>query len=473
MADTEPQVWIPSRVWFEFLWRRLSTLVKMQKALYEREPAPENYGVVSGLIAYLMQSVIFTPLIIRSYVRESLALLRFKSNMDRHGMFFLHELDVKQDPCLPEILPMDDVEVCRILGTKLRKRRNRPFTREDEDDEIQFPIGRTPTWKEVKHTLKEQPWVLLERYQMPAELEGYDLAPQGSPEHDAMRLFKLFTSHIWVTLNGTRQAEDVLLTPQSLRESLECWSLEFGWARLENCRVIPCNAGLKGAIPGKRDLAFTDRRAVYFPDQDVELRDTWALLAEEPGYIWQYREMVQERDSEEDVESLQDCLGIILSYCQCLPNSYRTPNGSGKPWKEAGEEVEMVSNPRYYKLEAIGNVSNPKAKARRGPLHRGKHETRSKLLEMEGYAAPEVERARKLQTRLRRMIEKRRSGQAKNKRVPPRRKMKQAEEDNEEENENLDSNNGDQDSELEEEEEEEEEEEDKSEEDELDQSDED
>jgi hypothetical protein len=350
----------------------------------------------------------------------------------------------------------------------LRKRRNPPFVREDEDDENEFPIGRTPTWKEVKHILKVQPWVLLERYQMPAELKGYDLAPQGSDEHDAARLFRLFTSHIWVTLNGTRQAEDDQLTPQSLAQSLECWSLEFGWARLEKCRIIPCNAGLTGAIPGRRDLAFTDRRAVYFPDQDVELRDTWALLAEEPGYISQYWEMVQKRSTEEEVESFQNCISLILSYCQCLPNSYRTPNGSGKPWKEAGEEVEMVSNPRYYKLEAIGKVSNPKAKARRGPLHRGKHETRSKLLEMEGYTAPQVERARKLQTRLRRMIEKQRSGQAKNKRLPPQRKTRQAEESNEEENEvcsakdklegegsEVDSNDSDQDSEREEEEEEE------------------
>ena len=69
MVASEAILWLPSQVWFEFLRRRLETLVEHHQSLYHRNPAASNYGVMTGLFTYLMQSVLFTPTMVNSYVR--------------------------------------------------------------------------------------------------------------------------------------------------------------------------------------------------------------------------------------------------------------------------------------------------------------------------------------------------------------------------------------------------------------------
>ncbi|KAG6846775.1 hypothetical protein H0H93_011953, partial [Arthromyces matolae] len=81
LADS-PILWIRSSTWFEFLARRLGELTQIQELIFEAQLP--NHGILSGLMSYLMQSVVSTPTMVNSYVRESLALLNFKASADRH-----------------------------------------------------------------------------------------------------------------------------------------------------------------------------------------------------------------------------------------------------------------------------------------------------------------------------------------------------------------------------------------------------
>jgi len=151
-----------------------------------------------------MQSVLFTPTMVNSYVRESLALLNYKATVDRFGMFFLHDLDMTRDVCLPGVLVKDDLDILRKLGVEgirgLPNPRADPPRNDDEEEEA-YPIGRKPSWQELITALKVQPWTIMRRWTWPSALDQYKNAEEGSMMHAASELFQLFTSQIWATLN--------------------------------------------------------------------------------------------------------------------------------------------------------------------------------------------------------------------------------------------------------------------------------
>src|SRR5277367_5481516 len=106
---SNPILWIPSHIWFNFLSKRMQSIYQVQHQLYTTHPP--NYGILMGLLTYLLQSILFTPQTVSSYVNESLALLQFHQVVDRFGMFFLHDLNLNQRICLPPVLRKDDLGV--------------------------------------------------------------------------------------------------------------------------------------------------------------------------------------------------------------------------------------------------------------------------------------------------------------------------------------------------------------------------
>ena len=70
MAKTKPMLWMKSSVYFEFLRRRLDGLVDVQSELHRC--LPENYGILSGVVWYMLQSVLSTLGWVEGYVREAL-----------------------------------------------------------------------------------------------------------------------------------------------------------------------------------------------------------------------------------------------------------------------------------------------------------------------------------------------------------------------------------------------------------------
>ena len=79
MMNSQPVLWLPSDIWFEFLAQRLKALKEQQEQLHAMQPA--NYGILTGLHQFLMQSIIFTPPITETFVRNALYILRYQANV--------------------------------------------------------------------------------------------------------------------------------------------------------------------------------------------------------------------------------------------------------------------------------------------------------------------------------------------------------------------------------------------------------
>jgi hypothetical protein len=163
---------------------------------------PENYGVASGLFSFMMQSVIFTPPRVNWYVREALDSLRYKRNCDIFGMFFV-EMDPDKPWFIEDLPNVDNVTVLRELNLRgFRPRQPQPERKEEEENSW-YPLGETPTWKEISNSLQSNPTILIPQWEegLPAGLERYENCEEGSAEYHTSRLFVIFTRHLWIALN--------------------------------------------------------------------------------------------------------------------------------------------------------------------------------------------------------------------------------------------------------------------------------
>lgn len=393
---------------------------------------------MTGLFTYLMQSVLFTPTMVNTYVRESLALLNYKASVDRFGMFFLPELDMTKEICLPEVLVKDDLSMLRALGVKAKQDRPLLMLPEyhDEDDEEAYPIGKTPSWLELSAMLKLQPWVVMWRWSWPKELGHYRDAEDGTMEHLASKLFQLFTSQIWVTLNDRWKTDPDLYPPTTLSAALEFWTVDKLHERLRAYCIIPCNSDIHGNIPGPKALSFAMRSRLYFVKCGEPLGNVWEMLGLPPGYIANYREQIEKLD-ESDVDELHSGLETIFSYCQCLPNSKR--QGESVVWEVRKGDVILLGNSRFYKLDSIGDGGG-KRQTRRAPTHAGKVALQTGLLQLTGLSKAQASTTLKVQKMLTRVAaKKRQSTQSKNRRVPPTPKIQQPHDDTSDEDEDLGS----------------------------------
>ena len=432
MVDSEAILWLPSQVWFEFLRRRLETLVEHHQSLYYRNPAASNYGVMTGLFTYLMQSVLFTPTMVNSYVRESLALLNYKVTVDRFGMFFLHDLDMTKDICLPGVLVKDDLDILRKLGVermhKLRLPHSDPPDNGEEEEEA-YPIGRMPSWKELNSALKVRPWTIMRRWTWPSALDWYENAEEGTMMHAASKLFQLFTSQIWATLNDSWKANPDLHSPTTLRAALECWTLDQLHNSLNSYWIIPCNSYIHGDIPGSKAPSFASRSGLYFVRAaNEQLEGVWEPLAKAPGFIWEYQKQI-EKLGDDDIDELHGALEILFSKCQCLPNSKF--GGGSIIWEVRKGDVVLLGNPRFYKIVSISN-SGRQHRTRRAPTHTGKVALQVALLQLTGLSKKQARMTLNLQKSLTLAAQKKkRSGQSRNRRVPPTRKKQFGSQDDE------------------------------------------
>jgi len=402
-------VWIPSKIWFSFLAKRLRVLRDTQ-ILLERREAP-NYGIMTGILAYMMQSVIFTPTLVSPFVSESLDLLYYKQVVDRFGMFFLHDLDLTLENCLPSVLDRDDADVLGAMGVKARKKKAR-MPSPDTEDEDEFPIGKKPNWKQVERCLKERPWVLMKQWRWQPEW--------GDTLDRASQLFILFTVHMWASLNERWHAPGAsAVHPTTLQEALEQWTIKGVHATAASVNYLACNAGLLGSVKGQRVKSFADRVDVYFPPIGEELFGVWRPLGENPGYISEYREEMNGLNLV-DAELLRDGLRQLLSHCQCLPNGRRGDKFGGRNaiWEVNGSSVAVLTNPLFYKLERISMQGTKSIQKRRAPTHTGSKKLQQAMLEHRG-VQPDV--ARKA-LKAKRSMNLRRSMKAKNIRAPPKKK---------------------------------------------------
>jgi hypothetical protein len=166
--NSNPILWIPSHIWFHFLERRIQAICHVQHQLHAIRPP--NCGILTGLLSFLLQSVLYTPPTTSPHVNESLGLLRYRQVVDRYGMFFLHDLDLIREICLPEVLPMDDLKVLQSLGVNLQRKKT--IHKPHNPDLSSHPLGEAPTWAEVERCIEEEPWKLIRSWNWSEERLG-------------------------------------------------------------------------------------------------------------------------------------------------------------------------------------------------------------------------------------------------------------------------------------------------------------
>lgn len=405
---------------------------------------PPNYGVLSGLFAYLMQSVIFTPPVVNSFVRESLAALEYKRHCDSDGMFFLHTFDLTKEPCLEEVLQEDDSSIRRLLGELkepgVRWARALPELGDEED--MDYPLGRTPTWAEITQSLQNNPFELMAKWSFPVELEHYVEAEDDSIESQACAIFIKFTRGLWVTANPewmkSRSPDAQRIEATTIEEALRCWSLDSICEKMENLKFRPCNSGF-GEVSGRPMLSFSDRVDLYFPDEDEEIPRLWKLFTEESGYLHLYHKVARGLGTN-DTRELTRCLGELLSHCQCLPDS-ALPESRGNIWRVESQRMILLANPKHYLLDGVGANRSGRDKggsrAKRAPAaHRPLKDAMVEWLAQEGFGVEVSARSVALKTRSIKAAEKRKLGRKSTKkkkaRKPPSRRLRKQSSEQEE-----------------------------------------
>jgi hypothetical protein len=425
LLDTEPILWISSSVWFTFLSRRLKFLYDAHGKLWTK--LPSNYGVLSGLHAFLMQSVIFTPPRVTSYVRDTLAALNYKQNCDRFGMFFLDLDETTQADAIPEIRTAD---VVRELKLKTFRRRKPLQERLPDDDDLEYPLGHAPTWKEITSSLQANPTTLIPSWEAPLELTRYtDCEPQ-TPESCAAEIFVTFTSHLWILLHPFwRTRPEMTIKPRTLADALQYWSVDFIMEEVDAVDFRPCHSGQYSA-PGRPTMSFSDRRKMYFPVDSKGLAKIWRCALEPPGYISVYQNQ-RRRLAPECRDTLDDCLEGLLGMCQCLPDSSR-PKSGGCIWSLKQKKIVVLTNPAFYKIKKIGKKPSNGGKkvARSAPAHRGMKSTAIAMMEQAQVPKEVAEKAYRLNKRYKARTDQR-SARSKNKRKPPQKRRKKDDGDDE------------------------------------------
>lgn len=343
-------------------------------------------------------------------------------------MFFLHDLDMSKEQCLPEVAEEDDFQLLSALGLSPVRaqqvmRQDRIWRGDEGIDEAAYPLGENLTWNELKVALSDMPWVILRQWSWPADLDSFCQPEQKSVEDVAANLFKVFTAQMWAALNASYKMADVSLrqAPESLKDALTCWSLDSLRARLKSYAVIPCNCPVRGKGPGPRAPSFAERASLYFVEAGQDLKKHWAPFARNPGYIAKYR-MEKRNLEDDDKDRLDLALGKMLSYCQCLPNSKLDNAGTGCVWDVKQGNVILLSNPHYYKLRVVGLAGEKQRRARGPPAHATNWQLSMALLELEGYTAHVAKQTLRMEGVVKKTQSKnRRTGKAKNFRVPPKR----------------------------------------------------
>ncbi|KAF8989873.1 hypothetical protein BDZ89DRAFT_1152177 [Hymenopellis radicata] len=340
-------LWLPLDVWCNFLACRLEAIHLLHQILYRRQP--ENYLIMAGLLSYLYQSVMSTPVKVPTFVTESLAHLHFGNVVSRYGMFFLQSLDVTlEETVLPEITDIDDYGVETALNVKAKRAKNRIIYGAHPPTHSE----RSMSWSDLKDSMENKPWNVVKVWRQPeGELLDFDNAPSESAEFIAAGIFTNFTTCMWLLLPSEFKSDPSLVSCFNIRDALVLWSVEQAYNRLLNGHFHPINVDVIGVAPGRKSKSFADRREIFFPpSSSPELVGGWATL--QATYISQYRNALDGMESVEGRDRINELLGTLLSLCQCLPDS--TARG---PWQcQAGtHRISMVVNPTHYNVGLITN----------------------------------------------------------------------------------------------------------------------
>ncbi|KAG2136431.1 hypothetical protein DEU56DRAFT_756337 [Suillus clintonianus] len=381
---SDPVLWIPSKVWFELIRRRVRELQRTQIAIVRKNPP--NLGILTGLLNHMLRSTTSTPIIYDFHVRESLALLENSISAS--------------ETCLDEVQQVDDVNVLALMGVNAKAQRDRAVGRKNpqamaESELEDYPLGRTPTWTRLK-------------------LFNMDLS--------VGRLFIMFTRHIWLMLT-TEVLKGVTPHPITLQEAMKCWTITSVDDVLSAVAFEACNSGLQdhtGVTAGRmgpRSRGFGDRSTLFFPDPDASYKDNtqWSTLWEGDGYIAEFHRTMQTMDEDQQA-SLKQGLSEVFSEVHCLPAS------GSRVWTQKNDAIIFVTNPTFYRIDCIGRGGDRQQRATRArrtmKLIKGKRIFAADLMDSQPFDTDGNLRT-KTERQKRREIRKKMTMTKRNQRIPP------------------------------------------------------
>ncbi|KAI5990547.1 hypothetical protein F5J12DRAFT_786485 [Pisolithus orientalis] len=383
LLASNPILWIPTKVWLEFMARRIRALQLAQISLKELEPP--NLGILTGIICHMIRCTSTTAIILDFHVRESMALLQVSRVCEWLGMFFLLDLDLHHVPHLPEVQDHDDLEVLKLMEGKLKRGDGRPaWPRIPPLDKVeQFPIGSRLTWAKLTRTIQLQPWLIMQDWKWSAQLSG--LGPVVG------KLFVLFTCQLWIQLDATwLTGSEGKPEPTSLEEAIQSWTLNQTFRTIHACEFKACNAEIAGSGgAGRQQSSFAERVNLFFLGPTAgqpSRRSPWNVFWTKPGYIWEYHQVMKNRTPLEEFEVL-DHLGRIFSVLQTLPDATKGSEKSpGKTWWVEGEKVVLVTNPKFYKIKGISTEKEQQqARRQASQVVKPRNALQMELLEHAGY----------------------------------------------------------------------------------------
>ncbi|KAI6137968.1 hypothetical protein BKA82DRAFT_4022130 [Pisolithus tinctorius] len=350
LLASNPILWIPTKVWLEFMAGCIRALQLAQISLKELELP--NLGILTGIICHMIRCMSTTAIILDFHVRESMAFLQVSRVCEQLGMFFLLDLDLHCVPHLPEVQDHDDLEVLKLMEGKLKRGDGQlAWPRIPPLDKVeQFPIGSRLMWAKLTRTIQLQPWLIMQDWKWLAQLSS--LGPVVG------KLFILFTCQLWIQLDVTwLTGPEGKPEPMSLEDAIQSWTLNQTFRTICACEFKACNADIAGSGgAGHQQSSFAERVNLFFPGPTAgqpSWRSPWNVFWMKPGYIWEYHQVMKNRTPLEEFEVL-DHLGRIFSVLQTLPDVTKGSEKSpGKTWQVEGEKVVLVTNPKFYKIKGI------------------------------------------------------------------------------------------------------------------------
>jgi hypothetical protein len=355
---TFPILFIPSRLWFTFLARRVQEINTVQKLLYHRNPP--NLGLISGVNNFLLQCVTHSPIVYQAHNRESLALLHMKETLERFGWFTLPDLDIDAENPLPHLYPVDNAQVRKHVKASRKQVYKAPIKGGPASDE--YPLGTHPTWIQLKQYVESKPWCIMRLWMWDSDWNKLSSL--------ASTLFIRFTIHIYALLRSLWLQVDRYPSPRTLEEAMSCWTIHSVENTITKTAYTILTTDLPNVRDGRGSLSFVERRKHYFPEEDeakaMHSSSPWKRLTTFPGYIAHYYQSIQSLD-EEAKYTLHLELDVLFSAIQCLPYSHPFSSSSpGRIWhRDKDDCLVILTNAVYYQVQGIS--SQARSKHMRGP----------------------------------------------------------------------------------------------------------
>jgi hypothetical protein len=305
-----------------------------------------------------MRHIMVTPRIKYTFLREALRDLRYASVMERFGIFFLHDLRVRDGVLFLKELPEEDsAEVVQLYGSSLKRpqvsKASQPHRLLQSHETDAYPWGPDPSWTRIQKLLETDPKNFLRKWELAEDWEDPEV-------FRAELLFIDFTTQLWLSISDHFASSGLLPQPATLKEAMKVWTISeiINVLGADKCRFLPSSHGLKGNLPPNHSShqSFSAYRRIFFPDLTVEIPDNsiWKPYTRSGRYIETYRNYLKEWD-EQSVDLLHHDLDRIFSELQWLPIGIsHEKKAKSSIWASTSGKVNCISNPKFYRIREVG-----------------------------------------------------------------------------------------------------------------------